>query len=657
MKRAVIPSEHLKCKSLLPTTRTYTTAYIRVYFLLINIGLFSVLFSSSLLAIEQTSVDEIFSEIESGMAIKPAELTRKLEYLKTHISPDDTPHFLRLQSLLCWNYDPTDEKSRAQAIELANTHLASDKFKNFPEMLTDIKLCRAWFYQHQGRVELALEEYNKLVGDAYQLESPKLIADTRSVRGSMYSFQGNFAQALEDLITAQHLYDSLKLEYWALYNLTDLATSYRRFGDPQTAIKYYQQLEDKFIKLGDINSATGVLSEMAIALEELGEYEQALEKYQRSYQYWTEQGSVLRSSTIAVNMSGTLLKLNRIAEAQAYLAEASRSIKPDNEAFYSFMKLFEAQVHLMQAEPAKAITALIDAKAAFSRVKNTRGMAQLLLLESQTYSTQQDWKQAFISLEQYLVLHNELDAKLQSNRTTEMRTRFNTKRIETENERLVEYQRIKEHELKIVKQNKQLEYAVLILALIIILIISFFAFKQVQKSKLLEVLALTDHLTQLPNRRHTYATGEKQFSINPPSLALILFDADNFKAINDSYGHDIGDKALLELAKISSVHMRKNDLVGRVGGEEFLVILPQTTLKQATDIAQRIVNSIAKSDFSDIADNFGMTISAGVAAQEKDKSFSELLQRADSALYQAKSEGRNRAVSNTRLSDAEIHKA
>ncbi|WP_041422289.1 GGDEF domain-containing protein [Shewanella sediminis] len=622
-----------------------------------NLSLCSVLFSTSLFAIEQTSVDEIFTEIESGMAIKPAELTRKLEYLKTHISPDDFPHYLRLQSALCWNHDPTDEKQRAEAVKLADKHLASDKISHFPEIFTDIKLCRAWFYQHQGRVVLALEEYNQVVGDAYQLESTKLIADARSVRGAMYSFQGNFAQALEDLITAQHLYDSLKLEYWSLYNLTELATSYRRFGDPQTALKYYQQLETKFIELGDMNSATGVLSEMAIALEELGEYERALEKYLKAHKYWTEQGSERGSSTIAVNISGTLLKLNRIDEAKAYLTEAGHSVKPNDEAFYSFMKLFEAQVHLMQADPVQALIELDDAKAAFSRVKNTRGMAQLLLLESQSHSAQQDWKQAFSSLEQYLVLHNELDAKLQSNRTTEMRTRFNTKRIETENERLVEYQRIKEHELKIVKQNKQLEYAVLILAFIIIFIISFFAFKQAQKSKLLEVLAMTDHLTQLPNRRHTYATGEKLFSVKPPSLALILFDADNFKSVNDNYGHDIGDKALIELAKISSSHMRKADLVGRVGGEEFLIILPETTLYQATEIAQRLVNSIAKSDLGDIAANFGMTISAGIAAQEKDKSFSELLQRADSALYQAKSEGRNCAVSNTSLSDAETDKA
>ncbi|WP_394147227.1 diguanylate cyclase [Shewanella atlantica] len=627
----------------------------RVYFLLISFGLCSALFSSSLFAIEQTDIDKVFDEIESGVAITPAELTEKIQYLKARISIDNVPHYFRLQSVLCWNHDTTDEKQRAEAIKLANTNLTSEKISQVPELLTDIKLCRAWFYQHQGRVEQALEEYNQLVGDAYQLESPKLIADVRSIRGAIYSFQGNFAQALEDLITAQHLYDSLELKYWSLYNLTELATSYRRFGDPQTAIKYYRQLEDKFIELGDMNSATGILSEMAIALEELGEYEQALDKYLRVYKYWTEQGSIRGASTIAVNMSGTLLKLNRIDEAKQYLNEANQTIKPDDEAFYSFMKLFEAQVHLMQADPAQALVELEEAKAAFSRVKNTRGMAQLLLLESQTFSTQQNWKQAFASLEQYLVLHNELDAKLQSNRTTEMRTRFNTKRIETENERLVEHQRIKEHELEIMQQNKLLQYVVLVLAFIIILIISLFAFKQAQKSKLLEVLAMTDHLTQLPNRRHTYATGEKLFSITPPSLAIILFDADNFKSINDNYGHDIGDKTLIKLAKISRDHMRKSDLVGRVGGEEFLIILPDTTLEQASEIAERLVKTIADTELNEIAEGFKITISAGVAAQEEDKSFSDLLQRADSALYRAKSEGRNRVINNTGLTASDTN--
>lgn len=90
--------------------------------------------------------------------------------------------------------------------------------------------------------------------------------------------------------------------------------------------------------------------------------------------------------------------------------------------------------------------------------------------------------------------------------------------------------------------------------------------------------------------------------------------------------------------------MRRGDLVGRIGGEEFLALLPNTTLKQATEIAERLRANVERTDLSTIANGLGMSISAGVAAfdAEKDKSFSGLLNRADHALYRAKHNGRNR---------------
>ncbi|MEC4725174.1 diguanylate cyclase [Shewanella sp. D64] len=575
---------------------------------------------------------------------------QKLIYLKTRIPKQNITNYLRLQALLCWNYDAGDEKQRSLAIAFANEQIDKPYTQQSQESLLDIKLCRAWFNELNGQAPLALDEYNEVIQQAYQIESFKLIADARSIRGAMHSFQGNFSMALEDLITAQHLYDNLGLNHWSQVNLSDLATSYRRFGDPQTAIKYYKQLEMEYLKLNDHDSAIGMATEMAIAYEELGEYEQAIEYYNQAYEYWINQGDSFGAATIAVNISGSLLKLDRISEANAYLALAKASITPSDEIFYSFMKLFEAKIHLTNNEANEALVDLSEASEAFKRVQNKRGLAELSLLESQVYTTLNDWPKAFQSLERYLQLHNELDAKMQSTRTAEMRARFNTEQIEIENKQLIELQRAKDHEVQILKQNKHLQYAVLILVVIMLLFISFLAIKQAEKSKLLTILALTDHLTKLANRRRTYAEAERIFSDKSMNLALILFDADDFKNINDKFGHDIGDKVLVELANASNLMMRRSDLVGRVGGEEFLILLPNTTLDQAMKIANRFVESISKTDLSSYSEELTISISAGVAAKEQDKTFSELLQRADIALYEAKIAGKNRANSHTQLS-------
>lgn len=585
---------------------------------------------------------------DKGVVSDPETIKMMLGYLQDNITIQDSKHYLKLQPLLCWNnFDINDNEQITAAIEFANLKLASQEIAQSGETATDLKLCRAYMYQLSGEVDAALNEYNKIVDQAYRIESPKLIADARSLRGAMHSFQGDFAQALEDLITAQHLYESLNLEHWALYNLTELATSYRRFGDPQAALRYYQKLTAEFTKRGDDDSANFMKAEMAYALEELGEHEAALEKHIQSYQYWKNKSGLELSAHRAVNVAGVLIQLNRVKEAETYLAEAEEFITPSKGASYSFMRLYQAQIALYNENMDQALSYIEEAKNSFLNIKNTRGLEQLYRLEGQVHSTKQDWEKATIALQDYIATHALLDATQQTNRTTEMRTRFNTEQIERENKQLLELQKVKENELIILNHNKYLQLAVILLGCIIMVILAIIAHKQSKKSKLLSILALTDHLTQLPNRRSTYTKAEGYFKskrLNDHPLSLILFDADHFKKVNDQFGHDKGDKVLISLANISSNLMRKQDLVGRVGGEEFLVILPGTTAEQALNIAQRLVTTVESSNFDDISPNFKLTISAGIATQIDDVEFDALLKRADKALYSAKYSGRNCAV-------------
>lgn len=597
------------------------------------------------------SNEQIFNALDSGAIGDVATIDQYLAQLKNSITVDDLQDYLRLQRAICWNsFDIEKREKISEAIEFANLKLTSDVVANSPITVTDLKLCRAFMYQMAGDVDLAIKEYDQIIAESYLLESPRLIADSRSLRGALYSFQGNFAQALEDLITAQNLYESLNLEHWALYNLSDLATSYRRFGDPQTAIKYYNKLIDKFISTNDTDSANGMKTEIGFALEELGEDEAALAMHLESYLYWKKSIGLKGSAHTAINVAGALIKLGRIKEAGQYLNDAEQFIDPSLGASYSFMRLYQAQVAFEQGLFDNSLAFLDAAKQTFIHIKNARGLELLYQIESDIYASQQDWPQAFNALKRYIANHKQLDNTQQTTRTTEMRTRFNTDQIERENQQLIELQKIKENELYILKQNKYLQMLVIILGCIIMVILSIFTYKQSQKSKLLSVLALTDHLTQLPNRRYTYSKGDSYFKSkdsNEQPLSLILFDADHFKKVNDQYGHDIGDKVLIALANISNGLMRKQDLVGRVGGEEFLVILPGTTAEQALNIAQRLVTTIESGGFEDIYPNFKLTISAGVATYIADKDFNMLLKRADQALYQAKSAGRNCAILST----------
>lgn len=158
-------------------------------------------------------------------------------------------------------------------------------------------------------------------------------------------------------------------------------------------------------------------------------------------------------------------------------------------------------------------------------------------------------------------------------------------------------------------------------------------------------LAMQDDLTGIANRRHFYRQAEAEFAHFQRSkqpFALLMLDLDHFKRINDQYGHGVGDAVLIRFTQYVSTQIRQEDLLGRVGGEEFAILLRDATIAQATAIAERIREGVAQLPIFGGNDTDRFTVSIGIAtAEDADASFDVLFGRADQALYRAKQAGRN----------------
>lgn len=153
--------------------------------------------------------------------------------------------------------------------------------------------------------------------------------------------------------------------------------------------------------------------------------------------------------------------------------------------------------------------------------------------------------------------------------------------------------------------------------------------------------ALTDPLTGLPNRRaFRDAAGSKFSSENSESCCIALFDIDHFKLVNDSHGHDAGDEVLKIFARIAASALRKKDLVARIGGEEFAIIFPDTSIEQALTICDRLRAEVARTPICVSDKVIRVTVSGGVAMLGPG-GVDHALKRADQALYQAKDGGRD----------------
>jgi diguanylate cyclase (GGDEF)-like protein len=157
-----------------------------------------------------------------------------------------------------------------------------------------------------------------------------------------------------------------------------------------------------------------------------------------------------------------------------------------------------------------------------------------------------------------------------------------------------------------------------------------------------------DHLTEIFNTRALSKLAGKALSMarrKDTILSILLIDIDHFKGINDSYGHAAGDRVLRDFAKTLSKNIRPCDVVGRMGGEEFTILLPDTDKSEAYNVAERLRVIVEKSEFRHKSAQIQFTISVGITSSDgKEKDFDLIMREADTALYQAKREGRNKAI-------------
>jgi diguanylate cyclase (GGDEF)-like protein len=201
--------------------------------------------------------------------------------------------------------------------------------------------------------------------------------------------------------------------------------------------------------------------------------------------------------------------------------------------------------------------------------------------------------------------------------------------------------------------NMQIRLIIQLVAIPLFSLVFYYILKGMKKSKelknlhtRLKELLKVDELTGLSNRRDFMDYLNEMVSLSKrrsQSLSLLMADIDNFKNINDTYGHHMGDEFLKAVGDVLKDNTREEDLAARMGGDEFVILLPQTSLKEALNIAERIKESVK--GISILSENNINTLSIGAAVLNNDDNSESLLKKADDALYKAKEKGRNRVES------------
>jgi diguanylate cyclase (GGDEF)-like protein len=467
----------------------------------------------------------------------------------------------------------------------------------------------------RGILQISLTDYVQALDDfqqAYSLagDDPNELSKPHvaAMLAQVYEYRGEFNLALpyyEEAVAAHRLHHAdLDLSI-ALYGL---GKANRITGNVQLGKTQLEESAQLAKKVDDIQG-------VAYALKELAEFD-LLEK-----DYVEAENKLLKASSIFVQANNTKMDLSMMS------ALANLALDLNDTA--------KAERYLTQTEGLFDHQNMSVQSIAFDETR-----ARLLYQQGQ-------YQLAYDGLKQVFENHKKNQNADSTQLLHQLRSRFEVQLAQQDNQVLSQQNSLQQLQLG----NKKNLNMQLILITFFVTIVCALLFVIVLRNKAhkrrLEKLATRDELTDLYNRRHTLVLLEQQMALaarHDNKLCIAMLDLDWFKQINDSYGHVAGDKVLREFAVLCKKSLRDSDVIGRIGGEEFLLILSHTVAEDA----QKVLDSL-RSKMVGLSKTAGIpetkvTISIGIAEYKQDDSLENFMLLADTALYRAKNNGRDQVV-------------
>ncbi|WP_289031348.1 GGDEF domain-containing protein [uncultured Paraglaciecola sp.] len=535
------------------------------------------------------------------------------------------------------------EKSQVLIKEVDKVYLQFDVSTQFAFLL--VKLT---YYSYSGQVHFAeqslieVEKKSELVNDLQQLSNFHHIKgefhrnnfdDVRATEAFLKAYE--LSRLNGDPLNVAYIESSLAKSYASLYDFetaVDLMINSLSYFDEhnlhfdRSTSHYY--LARFYLKTKQPQSALEHASKMITINEELAN---------PSLNYYSY-----------ILSAKAFFDLGQLENARAYLDLANQYTSNvegiTNVNIYSFTK---AEIEIGEGRLADALVSLNNAKKSLELVPSEITVElklELYRLLSKLYAQNLEFENAYQYKVKYVETNELYNGHVREAARARQQVVYNFKKVKYQNQLLEKDKRIKDFELAKARQQDKIQQIVIISGLLIVISLLVFAVHQFKLRRRFTNLANTDSLTGLSSRFKTMSMLKiawKRHKI----LSLISFDIDHFKHVNDRFGHPAGDLVLQKISLAAKQCLRSDDSIGRIGGEEFLIVLNDTPINEAQEIAERI-----RQDIEDLTINYNelkiqVTASFGVLCMStRQASYKEMLKLADIALYKAKNLGRNRVM-------------
>jgi diguanylate cyclase (GGDEF)-like protein len=562
-----------------------------------------------------------------------------LQLLQKQPNPD-----LEVQArlLLCDYQAERDTKAAEREIEAGTALLPQAHRKGLRAGLLD---CRGQMYETAGNNAKARALYEQAVTVAAETHDDEMLAQSLFSRGYLLGLEGEYAAGLSDLKRAQALFEKLNKPVHSLTVLNSIATQYNRMGDYSQSVYIYSRALKAQREAGMQREEAVTLHNLGRAYENLHDWEDSRKSFaeslavSRQLGYPRGEAYALRGLAAVSNASGdpkgALDTLTR--------AETLQRQTPDARLRAQIQLARGIAFHKLDRLP-DSVAALEDALEVF-RQADAMGELNATYSElAEVYAQSGDWRAAYDRRTQAKetsdrLLNNQLDQRFAT-----LKVEFDTAAKDKENALLIHENAINQQALAQGQSVRHLQAAVILLSATLVLVLATLAVHQRRNALRMKYLALTDELTDVPNRRSVLSRLDPLLR-DPEQgcCAVLIIDIDHFKKINDQFGHPTGDEVLKAVAATVRNSIVEPGFFGRLGGEEFLIVLPHMDANGARDAAERFRLAIMSIDTSRwCSDSRRITASIGCAVSKPGADTpSTMLKRADFALYAAKRNGRN----------------
>lgn len=510
---------------------------------------------------------------------------------------------------------------------------------------------RAHAHETAGRLAEAERDFDAARAMAERSGNREELLESLALLGYLQYYRGEMNASLVNLQRAYDLARATGNAKWQRTALSNIAHVYAdtKVAQYDRAIEYYKQLLPQFEASGPETEVADTLYSLGSTYERKEDFTSALEWYRRALAAEERLKREEEAAFVKRSIGATLGKLGRYDEALPLLDDALRAFTVGkNPEGAMVVRQSRGIVHRRAGHIERAITDLEATREWYARQNNTRYLEKTEEELALVYAAAGRWREAYQARSRHAQLQRELAEKLREEHTSRLRVQFDVERKERENRALI-------RENAAAERIRRLQAIILLLGAAIIAVLAYLMVRLARDKRRMREMAMTDELTRLPNRRHLLAAAEQQLQHarqTGNALSLVAFDIDHFKRINDTWGHAAGDVVLQRVARACRTALRPGDLIGRTGGEEFMVVLPSSDESAAVAVAERLRGAVEAIDFADIDPSLRMTISLGVAARASEDSVARLSAVADELLYRAKELGRNRVVAGATLNTA-----